>query len=185
MSNVMFLVKVVCPTKSVRCRPRSQRQPASEVFAPQPAAGTCRGRAVWLRPHSSARAVRPASWRPANQRFGSMQMRIQVLCPLLPSTCDSRCFTVPPQAPAGRLPRRTEAVCRKAAEPQQKRGCASPPSWCTLAAVQKQQQTWSQSVFLSKRRNITIRSSGPPPAAAELKRYVSDERGQSYQVSPQ
>ena len=44
---------------------------------------------------------------------------------------------------------------------------------------------WSQSDFSSKQRNITIRSSGPPPAAAELKRYVSDERGQSYQVSPQ
>ena len=133
----MFLVNVACPTNSVRSGPRSQRHPGSEVIAPQPAAGTCRRRAVWLHPHSSARAVRPASWRPANHRFGSTQMQIQVLCPLLPSTCDSRCFTVPPQTPAGRLPRRTEAAYRKSAAPHQKRGCASPPSWCTLAAVPK------------------------------------------------
>ena len=131
----MFLVNVACPTKSVRSGPRSQRQPASEVIAPQPAAGTCRGRAVWLHPHSSARAVRPASWRPANHRFGSTQIRIQVLCPLLPPTRESRCFMAPPQAPAGRLPRRTEAVCRKSAARHQKRGCASSSSWCTLAAV--------------------------------------------------
>ena len=135
MSNVMFLVNVASPTKSVRSGPRSQRHPASEVIAPQPAASTCRGRAVWLYPHSSARAVRPASWRPANRRFGSMQIRIQVLCPLLPPTRESRCFMAPPQAPAGRLPRRTESVCRKSAARHQRRGCAGPPSWCTLAAV--------------------------------------------------
>ena len=40
----------------------------------------------------------------------------------------------------------------------------------TGVSTQEPQQTWSQSVFSSKRRNITIRSSGPPPAAAELKR---------------
>ena len=137
MSNVMFLMNVASPTKSVRIGPRSQRQPAYEVFAPQPAAGTCRRRAAWLHPHSSAQAVRPASWRPANHRFGSMQIRIQVLCPLLPPTRESRCFMAPPQAPTGRLPRRTEAVCRKAAERHQKRGCAGSSSWCTLAAVPK------------------------------------------------
>ena len=131
----MFLVNVVCPTKSVRSGPRSQHQPTCEVCAPQPAAGTCRGRAVWPHPHSTEQAVRPASWRPANRRFGSTQMRIQVLCPLLPSTLENRCFMAPAQAPAGRLPRRTEAVCRKSAARHQKRGCASPPSWCTLAAV--------------------------------------------------
>ena len=135
MSNVMFLVNVACPTKSVRSGPRSQRHAASEDFAPHAAAGTCRGRAVWLYPHSSARAVRPASWRPANHRFGSIQIRIQVLCPLRPPTRESRCLMAPPQAPAGRLPRRTEAVRRRAAGPHQRRGCASPPSWCTLAAV--------------------------------------------------
>ena len=131
----MFLMNVACPTKSVRSRPRSQRQPASEVFAPRPAAGTCRGPAVWRHPHSTEQAVRPASWRPANHRFGLMQMRIQVLCPLLAPTRESRCFLAPPQAPAGRLPRRTEAAYRKSAARHQKRGCASPPFWCTLAAV--------------------------------------------------
>ena len=40
----------------------------------------------------------------------------------------------------------------------------------TGGSTKTQQQTWSQSALLSKRRNITIRSSGPPPAAAELKR---------------
>ena len=133
----MFLVNVACPTKSVRSGPRSQRQPASEVIAPQPAAGTCRGRAVWLHPHSSARAVRPASWRPANRRFSSMQVRIQVLCPFLPPTLDGRCFMAPAPASAGSLPRRTEKVCRKVAARHQMRGCASPPSWCTLAAVSR------------------------------------------------
>ena len=133
----MFLVNMACPTKSVRSGPRSQHQPTSEVFAPQATAGTCRGRAVWLRPHSSARAVRPASWRPANHRFGSMQIRIQVLCPSLWPTHKDHCFIGAAQAPAGRLPRRTEAICRKAVEPHQKRGCASPPSWCTLAAVER------------------------------------------------
>ena len=104
---------------------------------PQPAAGTCRGRAVWLHPHSSAQAVRPASWRPANHRFGSTHIRIQVLCPLLPPTRESRCFMAPALALAGRLPRRTEAAYRKSAARHQKRGCASPSSWCTLAAVPK------------------------------------------------
>ena len=33
--------------------------------------------------------------------------------------------------------RRSEASHRKAAEPHQRRGCASPPAWCTLAAVPK------------------------------------------------
>ena len=133
----MFLVNVASPTKSVRSGPRSQRRPTSEDIAPQPAAGTCCGRAVWLHPHSTEQAVRPASWRPANHRFGPTQTRIQVLCPLLPPTRESRCFMAPALALAGRLPRRTEAAYRKSAARHQKRGCASPSSWCTLAAVPK------------------------------------------------
>ena len=49
----------------------------------------------------------------------------------------------------------------------------------------EQQQTWPQTVITSKRRNITLRCTRRPPGARELKRYVSHERGQSYQVSPQ
>ena len=131
----MFLVNVACPTKSVRSGPRSQRQAASEVFAPQPAAGSCCGRAAWLHAHSTEQAVRPASRRPANRRFDLMQIRIQVLCPSLPHTRENRCFVAPPQAPAGRLPRRSKASHRKVAEPHQRKGCASSTSWCTLAAV--------------------------------------------------
>ena len=50
---------------------------------------------------------------------------------------------------------------------------------------QEEQQTWPQSVFSSKRRNITLRCTRRPSGARELKRYVSGERGLSYQVSPQ
>ena len=50
---------------------------------------------------------------------------------------------------------------------------------------QKQQQAWPQSVFSSKRRNITLRCTRRPPGARELTRYVSGERGLSDQVSPQ
>ena len=171
MSNVMFLVNVAGPTESVRSGPRSQRQPASEVFRTAPS--------CWHLSRAGCVAAPPL------HRAGCPSRKLAASEPPVRLDANTNSSPLPfasayPREPllhgtsAG--PGWPHTATHRRSLP--KVGSTSSKERMrqliilvhTGGSTTTQQQTWSQSAFLSKRRNITIRSSGPPPAAAELKR---------------
>ena len=167
----MFLVNLACPTKSVRSGPRSQRHSPSEVFVPQAAAGTCCGQAVWLHPpllRAGCPSRKLAASEPPVRLDANTNSSPLPLASAYPREPLLHGTAAGPGWPSTKAHRSGLPKVGSTSSKERMRQLIVLVH--TGVSSQEPQQTRSQSVFSSKRRNITLRCTRRPSGARELKR---------------